>query len=187
MARPITWLSRAREIRLSVAASVRSHYTRRELETIFQVQQSAAARLMEVLPTMRVGTGFLVEREAVLAFLDKVLQVEDVNALMVQLRAEKGAPVRRKMRSLVRRDLAPVGLTGLPETVKLERGRVELQFTTLDELVTDLFMLARMLDDDLEEFARVYEPVRPVTADNDKQEIQQLFKALETEEAQRAS
>jgi cobalamin biosynthesis protein CobD/CbiB len=112
MARPITWLPRLHEIRRSVADSVRSHYTRRELEVLFQIQQGAASRLLEIVPTLTVNGSYLAEREGLLAFLDRVSETEDVTTLMRRLRAEKQAPTRRSVRTMVRRDTSPVSLAG---------------------------------------------------------------------------
>lgn len=183
MARPITWLPRLHEIRRSVAESVRSHYTRGELEALFQIQQGAASRLMEVVPTLKVNTGYLAEREGLVAFLDKVSEAEDVTTLMRGLRAAKKAPTRRKMRSMVRRDTAPVSLAGMPDTLRLDRGHLEIDFENLEELVTTLFILARILDDDLEEFAREYEPIKPDVANEEEEDVRRMFADLEEREA----
>lgn len=50
MLRLITWLSRLHEIRRSVANLVRSHYDRRDIEALFELQPRAAQKLVEMLP-----------------------------------------------------------------------------------------------------------------------------------------
>lgn len=187
MARPITWLPRLHEIRRSVADSVRSHYTRAELEALFQIQQGAASRLMEVIPTLKVNSGYLAEREGLLSFLDKVAEAEDVTNLMRGLRAEKNAPSRRSVRRMVRRDTSPVSLAGTPDTLRLARGHLEINFETMEELVNTLYMLARILDDDLEEFAHQYEPVKANEIDEGREDVKRLFAELAEIEAQRAT
>jgi hypothetical protein len=187
MARPITWLGRAHEIRRSVADSVRSHYTRSELERLFQVQQGAASRLMEVIPTLKVNGGYLAEREGLLGFLDRVAETEDVTTLMRQLRAEKNAPARRSVRHMVRRDTPPVSLAGTPDTLRLARGHLEVHFETMEELVGTLYTLARILDEDLEEFARLYEPMKSNEVDEGNEDVKRMFDELIEREAQRAS
>lgn len=183
MARPITWLPRLHEIRRSVAGSVRSHYTRSELEALFQIQQGAASRLMEIVPTLKVNSGYLADRDGLLAFLDKVMEAEDVTILMRQLKAEKNAPSRRSVRSMVRRDTAPVSLAGTPDTLRMSRGHLEIEFGTVQELATTLYILARILDDDLEEFARQYEPIKAETMNEDADEVERMFYELEEMEA----
>lgn len=185
MARPITWLPRLHEIRRSVANSVRSHYTRAELETLFQVQQGAASRLMEVIPTLKVNGGYLAEREGLLGFLERISDAEDVTTLMRELRADKNAPTRRSVRHMVRRDTSPVSLAGTPDTLRLARGHLEVDFKTMEELVGTLYTLARILDEDLEEFARAYEPTKADEIDEGKKEVEQLFADLAEKEEQR--
>jgi hypothetical protein len=187
MARPITWLPRVQEIRRSVAESVRSHYTRRELEALFQIQQGAASRLLEIVPTLAVNGSYLAEREGLLAFLDRVSETEDVTTLMRRLREEKRTPTRRSVRNMVRRDTSPVSLAGIPDTLHLSRGHLDINFQTMEELVNTLYILARILDDDLEEFAREYEPVKPNEIDEGREDVKRLFAELEELEATRSA
>jgi hypothetical protein len=141
--RPITWLPRLHEIRRSVANSVRSHYDRRDLEALFELQPRAAQKLLEMLPTVRVGTSHRVEREALGSFLERVQESEDTTKLFAQVRGEKAEISRRKVRSLVRRDVEPVGLTSLPDSISLSRGRLEVRFRTVEELAQAMYTLAR--------------------------------------------
>ncbi len=187
MARPITWLPRLHEIRRSVADSVRSHYTRRELEALFQIQQGAASRLLEIVPTLKVNGSYLAEREGLLAFLDRISEADDVTTLMRRLKAEKNAPSRRSVRRMVRRDTSPVSLAGVPDTLRLSRGHLEIDFGSMEELVKTLYVLARILDDDLEEFARRYEPIRKEEVDEGGEDVKRLFAELEEMEAKRSS
>jgi hypothetical protein len=187
MARPITWLPRLHEIRRSVADSVRSHYTRRELEALFQVQQGAASRLLEIVPTLKVNGSYLAEREGLLAFLDRISEADDVTTLMRRLKAEKNAPSRRSVRTMVRRDTSPVSIAGMPDALKIERGHLLIDFGDMQELVQTLYILARILDDDLEEFARAYEPMRKNEVDEGGEDVRRLFAELEKMEMHRAS
>lgn len=162
---------------------MRSHYTRRELEALFQIQQGAASRLLEIVPTLKVNGSYLAEREGLLAFLDKVSDAEDVTTLMRRLRAEKNAPSRRSVRRMVRRDTSPVSLAGLPETIRLARGHLEIKFETMEGFVETLYLLARILDDDLEEFAHQYEPPKADEIDQGREDVKRLFAELQETEA----
>jgi len=157
MPRPISWLPRLHLIRRMVTSSVRSHYDRRELETLFELQPRAAQKLTEMLPSVRVGTSRLIEREALVRFLDRVQDADDVALLFDQIRAEKTLASRRKLRSLVRRDLEPVSLTSLPDSIQLSRGRLAVDFTTVEQLAENLLLLARILESEGDEFAAAYE------------------------------
>ncbi len=186
MARPPTWLPRLHPIRQAVANSVRSHYDRRDLERLFELQPRGAGKLLELLPTVPVGTAHLVDREVLLKFLERVHEAEDVHALFDQLRLEKGASSRRKIRSLVRRDLDPVGLTSLPDSIGLSRGRLEVSFETVDQLAEAMLTLARILENEGDAFAELYEPEKPPAVDNDVEELKQMFRRLEELEAERS-
>jgi hypothetical protein len=183
--RPISWLPRLHEIARSVANSVRSHYGRRDLEQLFELQPRAAQKLLELLPVVPVGTSHLVEREVLAGFLDRVRDADDVPALIDQIRQEKAQASRKKLRSLVRRDLDPVDLTSLPESVGLSRGRLEVSFRSVEELAESLLIVARILETDGDRFAQEFEPEQPEPEPADADEIEELFAELERMEAER--
>ncbi len=189
MPRPVSWLPRLHEIRRSVDSSVRSHYDRHDLERLFELQPRAAQKLMELLPTVPVGTSRLVEREALASFLERVQGAEDTSSLIQQVRREKSAPSRRGLRTLVRRDAEPASLTATPEGLSLERGRLEISFRNLEQLAENLVYLAHLLDIDLDGFAQAYEPEAPPPAEtnNAAGEVQAMFGELEQMEAEHAA
>ena len=158
MPRPLSWLPRLHEIRRSVAHSVRSHYARRDLEVLFELQPRAAGKLLELLPSVAVGTSLLIEREALAGFLDRVQEAEDITAVFEEVRQEKAAASRKRLRSLVQRDDAPVSLTSLPESLTLSPGKIEVHFRDVEELAQAMYFLAKILESDGAGFARQYEP-----------------------------
>lgn len=157
MPRPVSWLPRLHQISRSVANSVRSHYDRRDLEHLFELQPRAAQKLLEMLPTVEIGTSRLVDREVLSSFLGRVRDADDTAGLFEEIRAEKAAVSRRKPRSLVRRDLDPIGIGSLPDSIALSRGRLEVNFRTVEELAEAMYALARVLEAEGEEFARSFE------------------------------
>ena len=128
MPRPVAWLPRLHEIRRSVANSVRSHYDRHDLQNLFELQPRAAQKLLELLPAVPIGTARLVEREALAKFLEGVREADDTSRYIERLRKTKAGVSPKKLRSLVRRDLDPVPLSSLPESVSLSRSRLEISF-----------------------------------------------------------
>jgi hypothetical protein len=76
MPRPISWLPRLSAIRRSAENSVRSHYDRKDLERLFEVQPRSAQLLLELLPTIRLGRSLLVERAALAQFLERITVAE---------------------------------------------------------------------------------------------------------------
>ncbi len=182
MPRPVSWLPRLHEIRRSVANSVRSHYDRRDLEKLFELQPRAAQKLLELLPTMPVGTSHLVEREALAGFLDGVREAEDTSKFIEQVRQEKAAPSRRSLRTLVRRDTEPVSLGSLPESIGLSQGRLEVSFRTVEQLAEAMYAIARLLEDEGEAFAEAFEPEPPPSVPEDADQVQAMFAELESME-----
>lgn len=185
MARPPSWLPRLHPLRQTVANSVRSHYDRKDIERLFELQPRASGKLLELLPSVPVGTAHLVEREVLSGFLDRVHEAKDVTALFEQLRSEKSVGSRRRLRSLVRRDLDPVSLASLPESIQLSRGRLEISFLTVEQLAEAMLTLARILESEGDAFAELYEPEKPEPVDNDADELRRMFRRLEELEAER--
>jgi hypothetical protein len=114
MPRPVSWLPRLHEIRRAVASSVRSHYERKEIESLFQVQPRAAQLLLEMLPTSVIGRSRLVERQTLADFLDRIHKADDPSAELDLIRAQGGKVSRKKIRTLVRLDSEPLQLDSLP-------------------------------------------------------------------------
>jgi hypothetical protein len=162
MARSVSWLPRLDEIRRSVENSVRTHYERRDLELLFKLQPRAAGKLLSLLRTESpLGSSHLVTREELRKFLDAVSKAQDVTALVLSQRLQKQNISRRKPRSLVRRDLDPVGLASLPNWITLVRGRLTVAFQTTEQLAEGLLIMARIFESDGDEFAATYEPKKP--------------------------
>jgi hypothetical protein len=186
MPRPVSWLPRLHEIRRSVANSVRSHYGRREFEQLFELQPRAAQKLVELLPTVKIGTSLLVEREALVTFLDRVREADDVAALFDKVRTEKASVSRKKVRALVPRDTEPATLTSLPGSIALSRGRMEVSFETVEQLAEAMFALAKVLETDVDAFAHAYEPEKPPEVSEEAAEMDALYAELEELKKERA-
>jgi hypothetical protein len=155
--RPISWLPRLHLIARSVANSVRSHYDRRDLENLFELQPRAAQKLLEMLPAVQIGNSRLVEREVLASFLDRVRDTDDTTKLFEEIRAEKAVVSRRRPRSLVRRDLDPIGFASLPDSIVLSPGRLEVNFSNVEQLAEAMYAIARVLEAEGDEFAARYE------------------------------
>ncbi len=183
MPRPVSWLPRLHVIRRTIANSVRSHYDRRELETLFELQPRAAQKLIEMLPSVKVGTSRLIEREVLVGFLDRVQNTEETGLLFEQIRAEKAAASRRKVRSLVRRDLDPVSLHALPDSLSFSRGQLVISFRSVEELAEAMLALARVLESEGEEFARAFEPLPEAAHTEGQDDVREMFAELERTEA----
>lgn len=159
MARQVSWESRLHEIRRSVGNSVRSHYDRRDLELLFKLQPRAAGKLLESLPTVRIGRSDHVEKEALKLFLDGAKDAKDIAAYCAMRRTERVSQTRRKPRALVRRDFDLIPAASLSRW--LTPGMLKIQYSSLDELFDVMWRIASAMRDDLEGFAQLYETDRP--------------------------
>jgi hypothetical protein len=164
---------------------VRSHYDRRDLESLFELQPRAAQKLLELLPAVQIGTSRLVEREVLAAFLERVREADDVTALLEQIRAENAQLAtnrtsRKKVRSLVRADIPPATLSALPDAIELTPGHMHVRFQTVEQLAESMLTLARILESEGDTFAHTYEPRTRLTEDADAAEIRSLFANLNT-------
>ena len=168
-------------MRQNVANSARSHWTRGDLERLFELQPRAAQKLIEQMPSVPIGTSRLVEREALLGFLDAVRDANDPS--LMQGRYGPASRSRLSLRQLIPHDLAPASWGTLPEYLLLAPGEVRVTFTRVEELAAALAALASLLDRDLEVFAGRYE-IRPKpVSEEERQEVEGMFEELRQMEA----
>ena len=106
MGRRLSWLDRLYPISRTVAGSARSHYDRKDLQQLFEIQPRSAQNLMAALPTVPIGRARLVERETLSNFLQQLQQADDPAQAYGEIREGKGkTTVRRKLRTLVLQDV----------------------------------------------------------------------------------
>ena len=188
MPRPVSWLPRLHEIQRAVASSVRSHYERKEIESLFQVQPRAAQLLLEMLPTSVIGRSRLVERQTLADFLDRIHKADDPSAELDLIRAQGGKASRKKIRTLVRLDSEPLQLDSLPANIEFIPGQMIVSFRTIEDLAQAMYNLARVMETDGDELARRYE-VQEVLDDGspDRSEFEAMMQELSSLEATRRS
>jgi hypothetical protein len=157
MARSLSWLDRLHPIARTVANSARSHYDRHALQQLFELQPRSAQQLMAALPSISVGRARLVEREALSRFLEQLQQADDPARFYAGFRSGDGKTVRRKLRSLVLRDV-DADIDALAGRLELLPGELRVRFETVEELAEAMLHLAVVLDKQLDEFVARYEP-----------------------------
>lgn len=186
MPRPVSWLPRLTEIRRSVSGSARSHYERKDIERLFQIQPRRAQDLMQgISPSAKIGRSFLLERGALEAFLDAVAEGADPASLL----AAHSAPIhRRKLRVLVQHDHEPTTLDTAPDNIRFETGSLTVSFNCIEDLAGALLALAEILDDP-DQLAQVEHRYIPAPAPDlealaARDEMRIAFEALAQEEAE---
>jgi len=184
MPRPITWLPRLAEIRRSVKNSARSHYERKDIERLFELQPRAAQALVQgISPSAKVGRSFLVARADLEAFLDHIHE----GASPASLLSAQSEPVpRRRLRELVQVDRVPATLDEVPGNISFQPGELFIRFSSMPELAGALLALADILDnvEQFAEFERRYVPRQAEAAHSaeDVAAVQTMFEELEAAE-----
>ncbi len=184
MPRPITWLPRLTEIRRSVKNSARSHYERKDIERLFELQPRAAqALVLGISPSAKVGRSFLLSRADLEAFLDRIQ--EGANPTSILSRRPEPVP-RRRLRELVQVDRVPATLDEAPGNVSLQPGKLSIHFRSMQELAGALLALAEILDN-AEQFAAFEDRYVPRPPDTDRgtddgAAVQEMFEELEVAE-----
>ncbi len=157
MPRTLSWLDRIVPISRSAADSARSHYDRKELQVLSELQPRAAQQLMAALPHVSVGRSKLIEREALSDFLRRLNESDNPSETYARMRAEGGKTVRRKLREFSLQDY-PASVDSPPRMMTIKRGESTVKFQTLEEVAESMLYLATVFTRDLEGFARLYEP-----------------------------
>ena len=190
MAPRTSWLSRLPEIRRSVRESVRSHYDSRALQRLFEVKPRAAQKLIQIVSVgAKVGRSALVERVALADFLTVVAESDDPEAtLRVRRRQQNPAP-RRALRELIQADSDPATLETIPRNITLSTGKMEIEFTRMEELAGALHAIAQILENQLEEFADRFEPVFEAVTEVDPvtEDLRRAFAELRRREQEKAA
>ncbi|MBB5061457.1 hypothetical protein HDF16_006193 [Granulicella aggregans] len=119
----------------------------------------------------------LVDKDALLNFLQGAQDADDVTAYFERVRLAKATVSKRKIRSLIREDRDPLYISSLPDSLRLAPGRLEVTFATVDELAESMYALARILDSDLDNFANAFE-VRALEVNPESDEVARMFEEL---------
>ena len=182
MPRPLSWLPRLAEIRRSVTNSARSHYERKDIERLFQIQRRQAQELIQrIAPSAKIGRSFLLESGALQAFLDAITDGADPASLLAA-RSLPPAP-RRRLRELVQVDQTPATLDTAPSNITFQSGQLSIDFASMEQLAGALLALAEILENP-EQFATFenrYVPrqTQPDPGLHDRAEVNRMFAELE--------
>lgn len=126
-----------------VSESARTPYSAGDLASLFHVGRETMKKLVQLMPRTAQGNAAVVEREHLLAWLNSAMDAEDLSAHLQQLRKDPPRPSRRKLRVFVPRDGARVELQSLKtHLIWLKRGKLEMDYTTLDDFWAKMLLLA---------------------------------------------
>jgi hypothetical protein len=135
---------------------------RASVEKLFGVRRRQAIHLLGRVGGFQVGKTFVTSREAVIRFLREPARLgaargerSRVERVGNALADARGDLHRRRIAIPARPDNAIVSLAGLPPGIRLESGRLTVEFGTPVELLEKLFALSQALTNDFETVERL--------------------------------
>jgi hypothetical protein len=160
MPRPVKWSRDLHPIRERAAHSRTETWSRKDIEGLFDVGRATAQTLMKAIGEVQsVGAAHFVERSSLLAFLEEMILAPSVDEALRQRVLEADAPPARKaLKIAMPQDLRNVMVRDLPENIKLTPGRLEITGDSAVAIVESLVLLAKALDNDLEQVRLALDP-----------------------------
>lgn len=156
-----SWLQHIPEIRAMLAEVTLPVIDRAIIERLFGVARRQAIELLHQFGGYQAGRTFLIERTRLIAALDAIAagddyQREEARREKLTAALEKFQRTHRaqEVRILVTSEVFGTRLATLPDAVHLEPGRLEVEFSACDDLLTKLFTLAQAAANDFEAFRK---------------------------------
>jgi hypothetical protein len=157
-----TWASQLDQIVRAVRASQRPFVDRAAVEALLGVGRRRAQQILAPCVTERVGTNGLAEREAFLTRLQQMAAGDEaqwegqrrqrVARYLAQLRQERMAQPQLPVEAPVQ--VMNQDFENLPAGVRLEAGRITVEFEEPQEALEKLLALAMAISNDFEQFER---------------------------------
>lgn len=180
MPKPISWSIRLHEIRDRVARSKLQSWSRRDLENLFEVKRASAQALMKSIGGIQnIGGTHLVDRDALLEFLERSIASDDLSATVQQSRLESGpAPKHKRLTFSLPPELRTMMASELPASICLEPGRLTVEGADGLAIVEQLYLLAQALQNDLDSVLSQLDPAPepPAVEDDEMRALFELWK-----------
>ena len=160
MPAPPRWLLAVPDAIRQLETLDRDLLTRRDVERLFGVSRARAAQLMRTFGAARVGASRVLRRTALLRQLRQYRQraaFRGEEARRTRLVAALRQARLTGIRVAVPREAREARLSGLPDGVSVEPGRIEVRFSGAQDAVGRLFALAQALTHDYEQFEALVE------------------------------
>jgi hypothetical protein len=177
--KPISWSNRLHEIRDRVERSRIQTWTRRDVQSLFEVKRASAQMLMRTIGGIQnVGGTHLVDRETLLEFLDRSLASEDLSTTVHSRRLQAGPPPQPKqMTFALPKDLRCLMADDLPARIRLTQGQIIITGEDSEQIIEGLYLLAQALQNDLGTIQSMLDPLPPQLQVQDE-ELRTLFAHL---------
>jgi hypothetical protein len=175
MPRPVKWSRDLYAIRERATRSKTETWGRTDIERLFNVGRASAQSLMKAIGEIQpVAGAHFVERPAVLAFLEAMIEAPSIDLALRERLLEAERPRRpRSLKVALPPDLRSAMVRDLPPYIRIAAGRLEIEASTVVELLESLALLARVLENDFVQVQDLIEPpaAPPQVEDADLQEF----------------
>ena len=170
MARPVQWLRELPRLRAATERSRTETFARRDIEHLFGLGRVQAQALMKAVGGLQAVAGaHFVERPALLAFLDELVQApEPARAFQTRLQEAEPAPRPKPLRIRLPAELRTAMLPELPANVRLSPGRIEILAPTAEQMAESLLALALVMQNDDRWQQRVEPPAPPPLVEDEE-------------------
>ncbi len=179
MSRPIKWSRDLHAIREKALHSRTETWARLEIEHLFNVGRATAQTLMKAIGEIQpVAGAHFVERQALVTFLEVMIASPDLETAYRERLADAALPPKSKsLRISLPEGLRSTTVRELPAHIRLTSGRLEIDAVTAVDLLEALTLLARVMQDDLDQVCNLVEPPRRTTEPVDE-ELREFFLRL---------
>ena len=179
MPKPVSWSYRTYEIRERVQHSKTQTWARRDIEDLFEVKRATAQTLMKAIGGVQnIGGTHLLDREALLEFLEQTIAADDVSVAVRSRRQEAApSPQPRRLTISLPNDLKSVMAADLPSNIELSPGRLTISGKGSEGIINDLYLLAQAMQNDLGSIQARLDPM-PERKEVGDPELRRLFASL---------
>ena len=151
MAKTVPWEHRAPELRDRVRDSATETWTRKDIMDLFEVRSTAAKRILRAVGRVhRLGTSYFVERQDLLALLEKTTRRQSVTAEFRRNLLAFEPPRRRPIPFALDDQHRVTRAEDLPANILLEPGRLEIRGRDRNDILGSLKLLISAMEGDFE-------------------------------------
>jgi hypothetical protein len=170
VARRSSWIHRIPNVLAELESSEAPLIDRSDLEALLDVSPRHALRLLHQLGAVEIGKNLVLERPRLIEGLRAIADGEDVR--YERRRLARVSRVIEDLRQEVHARRVPIEVGtrpgdmlfgSLPAAVRLEPGRLEIRFTSPQELLARLYELSQAIANDYEQFEQALERGVPAT------------------------
>lgn len=180
MARPLKWSRDLHSIRERALRDKTETWSRTNLQDLFSVRPSTAQTLMKAIGEVQpLGGAHFVERGSLLGFLEAMILAPDLDQAFRKrlIEADAAPPLKRQLRIPVPDDRRSVMIRNLPANISLSPGKLEITADSAYEMLENLAVLARALQNDILTFESIFAPLAtPPPVEDD--EFRAFFAAM---------